>query len=259
LPLVVLHENGLSAEEFRHANIMESAARSYRVIAFDRPGFGNSSRGGKLWWTAAAQADLIEAALSRIGVERYVVLGHLALQLAQRHGSRIAGLVLVSGYCYPRLRLYLIVAALPAASLIGAILRMSVLPPFARMTWPLGMKKIFGPSDTPACFWGIMKELATRPSHLNSISIESALLLAEALSGAGAMNDCASDRHHCGNTRWAHRGGRPSAATSATNRGSIVEVVDGGHMLHHASPEAAMGMINCIVAAAPNSTPIQPQ
>jgi pimeloyl-ACP methyl ester carboxylesterase len=110
LPLILLHGNGSAAEDFDQAGIMESAGRCYRVIAFDRPGFGRSSSSRRQLWTPIAQADLIQAALRQIGIERYVVLGHswgalVALQLALRHQPQVTGLVLVSGYYFPSQRL----------------------------------------------------------------------------------------------------------------------------------------------------------
>ncbi|MER8974365.1 MULTISPECIES: alpha/beta fold hydrolase [unclassified Mesorhizobium] len=70
--------------------MLDKAAGKYRVVAFDRPGFGRSTRPRGKWWTAAAQADLIHAAVAQLGIDRYLVLGHswgasVALQLSRRH------------------------------------------------------------------------------------------------------------------------------------------------------------------------------
>jgi hypothetical protein len=54
-----------------------SAAKKYRVIAFDRPGFGHSERPRNTTWTPEAQADLIATAIKKIGVPRAIILGHL--------------------------------------------------------------------------------------------------------------------------------------------------------------------------------------
>ena len=42
--LVLLHGNGSMIEDFQSSGLIELAARKYRVIAFDRPGFGHSDR-----------------------------------------------------------------------------------------------------------------------------------------------------------------------------------------------------------------------
>ncbi|RVD60227.1 alpha/beta hydrolase [Mesorhizobium sp. M2D.F.Ca.ET.185.01.1.1] len=43
-PLLLLHGNGASAEDFTTSGIFDRAAARYRVLAFDRPGFGMSPR-----------------------------------------------------------------------------------------------------------------------------------------------------------------------------------------------------------------------
>jgi Alpha/beta hydrolase family len=56
--------------------LIDLAARKYRVIAFDRPGFGHSARPRNTVWTPEAQAGLIGGALVRIGASEAMVLGH---------------------------------------------------------------------------------------------------------------------------------------------------------------------------------------
>ena len=61
-PLVLLHGNGSMIQDFESSGLIDLAAKNYRVIAFDRPGFGHSDRPRKVVWTPAAQAELITAA-----------------------------------------------------------------------------------------------------------------------------------------------------------------------------------------------------
>ena len=75
-PLVLLHGNGTMIEDFRCSGLIDLAAKKYRVIAFDRPGFGHSERPRSTMWTPAAQADLFAVALEQIGVPRAIVFGH---------------------------------------------------------------------------------------------------------------------------------------------------------------------------------------
>jgi len=42
--LVLLHGNGSMIEDFQASGLIDLAAENYRVIAFDRPGFGHSNR-----------------------------------------------------------------------------------------------------------------------------------------------------------------------------------------------------------------------
>ena len=62
-PLVLLHGNGSMIQDFETSGLIDLAARNYRVIVFDRPGFGHSDRPRNVVWTPAAQAELINGAL----------------------------------------------------------------------------------------------------------------------------------------------------------------------------------------------------
>jgi alpha-beta hydrolase superfamily lysophospholipase len=43
-PLVLLHGNGSMIQDFHLSGLIEQAAKHYRVIVFDRPGYGHSTR-----------------------------------------------------------------------------------------------------------------------------------------------------------------------------------------------------------------------
>lgn len=75
-PLVLLHGNGSMIHDFLSSGLVGMAARQHRVIVFDRPGYGHSTRPRGRVWSPQAQADLFRAALDRLGVSQAVVLGH---------------------------------------------------------------------------------------------------------------------------------------------------------------------------------------
>ena len=75
-PLVLIHGNGSMIQDFESSGLIDLAAKNYRVIVFDRPGFGHSDRPRNVVWTPAAQAELINSALHRLGVSHAIVLGH---------------------------------------------------------------------------------------------------------------------------------------------------------------------------------------
>ena len=58
------------------SGLVDLAAKKYRVIAFDRPGFGHSDRPRSTVWTPEAQANLLNAALIKMGVSQPLVFGH---------------------------------------------------------------------------------------------------------------------------------------------------------------------------------------
>ena len=75
-PLVLFHGKREHDRGFRISGLIDLAAKNYRVIVFDRPGFGHTSRPRDVVWTPEAQADLFANALDRLNVQQAIVLGH---------------------------------------------------------------------------------------------------------------------------------------------------------------------------------------
>ena len=101
-PVVLIHGNTVSLADFEACGLIDRLAQNHRVLAFDRPGFGHSSRPRDRLWTPSAQAGLLHAALQQLGVGRPVVVGHslgtlIALALALDQPADVRGLVLLGG------------------------------------------------------------------------------------------------------------------------------------------------------------------
>jgi len=185
IPLVLLHGNGSMIEDFQSSGLIDLAAKKYRVIAIDRPGFGYSERPRSTVWTPEAQADLIAAALKKIGVPSAIILGHswgtlVALAFAMKYPQEVQALVLVSGYYYPNARADVVILSPPAIPLIGDVLSYTLSPLLSRLMWPLLLRKIFGPSPVPEKFKGFPEEMAVRPSQIRASAAESALMIPSA-------------------------------------------------------------------------------
>jgi pimeloyl-ACP methyl ester carboxylesterase len=181
-PLVLLHGNGSMIEDFDSSGLIDLAAMRHRVIVFDRPSFGHSTRPRETLWTADAQAELFHAALERLGVSRALVLGHswgasVAVALALKHPQTVSGLVLASGYYYPSTRIDFAIMSGPAVPLIGAILRYTLAPIVSRLMWPLLLRKIFGPAPVPTKFKRFPKEMAVHPTQIRAAAAESGFLV----------------------------------------------------------------------------------
>jgi pimeloyl-ACP methyl ester carboxylesterase len=183
-PLVLLHGNGSMIEDFESSGLIDLAAKNYRVIVFDRPGFGHSDRPRNVVWTPDAQAELIKHALERLNVSNAIVLGHswgasVAVALTLQYPKLIRGLVLASGY-YPTARPDVIAMGAPSLPLIGDILSHTLSRMVSRAIWPLMMTKIFGPRSVPEKFGAFPKEMALRPSQVRASAAESALMIPDA-------------------------------------------------------------------------------
>jgi len=184
-PLVLLHGNGSMIQDFASSGLIDLAAKNYRVIVFDRPGFGHSERPRNVVWTPHAQAELIGGALAQLGVSDTIVLGHswgasVAVALALKYPDLIRGLVLASGYYYPTARPDVVAMGAPALPLVGDILSHTLSPLISRAIWPLMMGKIFGPRSVPKKFEAFPKEMALRPSQIRASAAESALMIPDA-------------------------------------------------------------------------------
>jgi pimeloyl-ACP methyl ester carboxylesterase len=181
-PLVLLHGNGSMIQDFESSGLIDLAAKSYRVIAFDRPGFGYSDRPRSTVWTPEAQADLINSALVQMGASQPLVLGHswgtlVAVALALKYPRNIQALILASGYYYPTLRADVLILSQPAMPIIGDVLSHTISPIIGRLIWPLLLRKIFGPSPVPKKFGGFPEEMAMRPSQIGAAAAETALMI----------------------------------------------------------------------------------
>lgn len=181
-------------EDFESSGLIDLAAKNYRVVVFDRPGFGHSDRPRNVVWTPDAQAELINRAIRRLGVSNALVLGHswgasVAVALALKYPDLVRGLVLASGYYYPTARPDFFSMGAPALPLIGDLLSHTVSPLISRAIWPLMMAKMFGPRSVPAKFQAFPKEMALRPSQIRASAAELALLIPDAFKRRGQYAD----------------------------------------------------------------------
>jgi pimeloyl-ACP methyl ester carboxylesterase len=127
-PVVLLHGNAVRAEDWLACGVFGLLARTHRVIAFDRPGYGYTERPRDRLWTAEAQAAVFAEAFQRLGLVRPVVVGHswgalVAVALGLDHAEAVSGLVLASGYHFPTARADVALFSPPAIPVLGDVVR----------------------------------------------------------------------------------------------------------------------------------------
>jgi pimeloyl-ACP methyl ester carboxylesterase len=184
--LVLIHGNGVYGSDFEASGLLERAAEHYRVIVFDRPGFGYSERPRTRIWTPQAQARLLHHALQEIGVDATIVVGHsigtlVALSMALDVPDFVRGLVLLSGYYYPSLRPDVPLLAPPALPLIGDLMRYTVSPLSSRMLWRPLTKAMFAPLPVPESFRRLPVWMMLRPGQVRAASADNTLMIPAAL------------------------------------------------------------------------------
>jgi pimeloyl-ACP methyl ester carboxylesterase len=252
-PLVLLHGNGTTVRDFALSGVLERAARSYRVIVFDRPGYGHSERPRARASTAAEQAELIHAGLQQLGVDQPMVVGHswgvfVALEMALAHPEYVRSLVLLSGYYYPTARLDVPLLSPPAIPLIGDLLRYTVSPIIGRALWPVLLKRVFAPTPVPPQFREFPVWMSLRPSQLKASATETALMIPtamqlarryRALSMPVMIMDGADDRLLDAKL---HSGGLHREVAHS----ELWLVPGAGHMVHYNVPDEVVAAIRAI-------------
>lgn len=251
-PVVLLHGNGSMAKEMDISGLVNLAAENYRVVVFDRPGYGYSERPRTTLWNPMAQAKLLHHALQKLGIEQPVVVAHswgtlVAIAMALLQPDAVRSLLLLSGYYYPTARLDVALSSPPAIPVIGDLIRHTIAPVLGRATWPAMVRKLFTPAQTAPRFkneypvW-----MGLRPGQIRATTEEIALMIPAAaqlskryheltlpitiMSGAADMHvlpKLHSERLH---------GELPQS--------ELILVPDVGHMIQHTVPEQVMSAID---------------
>ena len=243
-PLLLIHGNGTMIQDFTSSGLVERLANRYRVIVFDRPGYGYSSRPRRLW-TPRAHATLFEKALHRLGVAQATVLGHswgtmVAVALALQAPGLVRSLVLASGYYYPTLRADTVLLSPPAIPVIGDAMRYTVSPLVARALRPAMIRKMFAPAPVPERFEReFPKSLMVRPSQLRAAAEDAALMIPAVMELQAHYRDLklpiviiagAEDRI----TDPGRQSGR---LHEELPRSEFIVLPGLGHMVHHFAPD----------------------
>jgi pimeloyl-ACP methyl ester carboxylesterase len=255
-PVVLLHGNTVTLDDWIVSGVFDLIARSRRVVAFDRPGFGYSERPRHRSWTPAQQAHLLRRACRRLGVERPVLVGHswgtlVALAWALRVPEEVAGLVLVSGYYYPSTRLDAALVTPGALPLLGDLLNHTVSPPLTHMTLPRTLRTMFAPRRVPDRFRDVFPEaLIPRPKQIRAMSQEGAIMVpaAAALRRHYGGFSCPSIVMTGGADRVIDPEDQSIRLAHELNDAELRIVPGAGHMVHHAVPLEVAEAINRVAS-----------
>lgn len=153
LPIVLVHGASSSLETMRKP-LGDRLAKDHRVILIDRPGLGWSTRERAEDSTPAIQARMIDEALSKLGIERAIFVGHswagaLMPALAMMYPKRVAGVVMLSPVAYPwpgGVGTFNRIAAVPV---IGPLLAYTITLPLGMFMVDGGLQYVFSPQKPP--------------------------------------------------------------------------------------------------------------
>src|SRR4051812_32277001 len=263
-PLALIHGTGTLIQDFTVNGLVGRLSERYRVIVFDRPGYGYSDRPRGLW-TPRAHATLFEKALHQLGVERAIVLGHswgtmVAVSLALQAPALVRSLVLLSGYYFPTARIDVALNAPLALPGIGDALRHTISPPLSRLMLPAGIRAMFAPASVPERFDRLFpKELMVRPIQLRASMEDAALMTPSVMELQEHYRDLKLPvLILTGGDDQIADVGRQSRRLHEEIPQSELTVLPGlGHMVHHLAPDQVSKVIDRaakLAGAAPRAT-----
>lgn len=168
--LVLVHGASSNLRDFT-ASILPQLARHYRVIAFDRPGYGYSERAGGEWQTPAATARLLLDAAARLGVQKPLLAGHswagsVVMAAMVEMPERVAGGVLIAGvaghWAGPVGAAY----SLGGVPVLGPLFAWTLLYPAGQLLLEDSVASVLAPNTVPADYVRrIAAPLALRPRN----------------------------------------------------------------------------------------------
>jgi pimeloyl-ACP methyl ester carboxylesterase len=249
-PIVLLHGNGVTVQDWRASGLLDVLTQQHRVVAFDRPGFGYSDRPRGTVWTASAQGNIIHKALRMLDVANPIVAGHswgtlVALALALDHPADVRRLILLSGYYFPTVRVDVPISSAPAIPLLGDVLRYTVSPLLGLLAAPLFVAQLFAPSPVPKRFAQSPLAMSLRPSQLRANAEDTALMVPSAFAFQGRYKELTMPVAVVTGSgdKVVSPGGQSDRLADAIPHATLQTVEGAGHMVHYAVPELVAATI----------------
>jgi pimeloyl-ACP methyl ester carboxylesterase len=237
-------------------------AAKYRVILIDRPGHGWSTREREADSTPAIQGRMIDAALTKLGVGRAILVVHswagaLGARMALDYPERVAGLVMLAPVAYPWPGGVGWYNELVTAPVIGPLLAYTITLPLGFFVTEQATRNVFLPQTVPENF---VRDTATRlllrpreflANARDLVTLKEAVreqapryaeIKAPTVVISGDVDKTVSTNIHS----------RPFAAAVA---GAKLIVLPGvGHMVQNAAPELVMSEIEAMADKIAHST-----
>lgn len=264
--LVMLHGIGAMGAEMELSGLVERASSQFRVLVFDRPGYGHSDRPTGRRYTPEVQGRLFLQALTQLDVERPVVLAHswatlIAISMAAQAPRALKGLVLLSGYYTPSARLDVLFNSVPAIPVFGHLMAHTLSPLVARAIWGASLWRMFSPAPKAlreAFDQRYPKWLTLRPHSLRAAAAETAMLIPQSVLLRSQEAELtlpvvvvAGEQDRLLMTRW-----HSQRLLDRLSNGRLHVVPGAGHMVHHAAPDAVFEAVREVATLVTPATPI---
>lgn len=254
---VVLIHGALVTREDMMLALGSTLGGEFRVTAVDRPGHGDSTRGG---WTGSPwrQAEALHEAACRMKLERPVVLGHshggaVALAWALQFPQDVAGVVALAPIAFPEIRLEHAAFGPRGLWPFGAAFNALAAPTLDRLLLPLLWRAMFLPQEVPPRYAAALPySKAASPAQMEAEG-EDALLLNQGLvRSAMSYGSCEAPVAIFGGDRdlVVNNALHGQAAAALLPKGRYRKLPGLGHMLHHfAQPPIAQAVRDFVSSA----------
>lgn len=249
--IVLFHGNGTMIEDWLVSGLFDELAKTNRVIAFDRPGFGHSERPRSRIWTPTAQAALFAKAFGELGIERPIVVGHsfgtlVGLALGLDQPESVSRLVLIGGYFFPSARADVLVASQPAVPLVGDVMRYTVSPLIGSAMLPRINARIFAPARVPENWEADFPHaMILRPSQIRAEAAEAGIMIpaAAALSPRLAELKAPLTIVAGADDEIVTTADQSELLHERVKQSRFVSIPGAGHMVHHTASDEVLKAI----------------
>lgn len=180
-PVVLIHGNPGSHQDYSEA-LIDKLSQSYYVIAFDRPGHGNSERNGFGDTTVEEQARLLRDALQALSIKKPVLVGHswggsLVLAAALEYEKEFSGIVLLAPAAYPSVNVEWW-SQIPNLPVVGNLMVHRLTPILGGTIVKQSLKDAYHPQVMPRAYAERSARMWTRPSQLTACASDERTLRA---------------------------------------------------------------------------------
>lgn len=237
---VLLIHGALVTREDMMLSLASALEGEFRVTAVDRPGHGDSTRGG---WTGSPwrQAEALREASRRMKLERPIVIGHshggaVALAYALQFPQDIAGVVALAPIAFPELRLEHVAFAPRGLWPMGPGLNQLVSSTIDRLLLPLLWRAMFMPQQIPPRYAAVFPfAKAGSVEQMEAEGEDSLLLNLGLVRSAMGYGTCAVPIRIFGGDQdlVVNNALHGQVAAALLPRGHYQNLPGLGHMLHH--------------------------
>lgn len=253
-PPVLLIHGALTNLDDMLAGPFEILAREHRVIAFDRPGHGESTRTRMADASPWRQAEILHQAALALGVRRPVVVGHsfggaVALAYAMQFPDETAGVVALAPIVWPEPRLEMALFGPRAHPGAGDLLAQGASVTSDKIVLPLLWRAMFLPQAMPARFEQQFSfELAGGPDTSTATGEDSLAILTALWRSVLAYPTCRAPVLILG-------GDSDLVVNNMLHGAALAEMLPGGHfhslpglghMLHHFAQDRVADAVRAV-------------